>query len=78
MNYVESIDHKWGELDCDATVANETTRRLALCNMDWDHITAEDIMLILASFLPTGGHIKAVHVSTYSSVLKFFVLCLLH
>lgn len=37
---------KWGELDADAERTEEATRRLAVCNMDWDRVGAEDIFLV--------------------------------
>ncbi len=41
----ETFD-KWGELDADAEQTEEPTRRLAVCNMDWDRVGAEDIFLV--------------------------------
>ncbi|KAH7300245.1 hypothetical protein KP509_24G052900 [Ceratopteris richardii] len=38
------------------------TRRLALVNMDWDHIRAVDILAVMNSFLPKGGQILSVSV----------------
>jgi hypothetical protein len=37
---------KWGELDGDAEQTEEPTRRLAVCNMDWDRVGPEDIFLV--------------------------------
>lgn len=54
------IEHVWGELDNDAPRTEESTRRLAVCNMDWDRIRAVDIMVLLSSFLPPGGSILKV------------------
>ncbi|EDV45464.1 ESF1 homolog [Drosophila erecta] len=56
------IDHVWGELDNDAEHTEESTRRLAVCNMDWDRIRAEDLMVMLSSFLPPGGSILSVKI----------------
>ncbi|XP_016937091.2 ESF1 homolog [Drosophila suzukii] len=56
------IDHVWGELDNDAEHTEESTRRLAVCNMDWDRIRAEDLMVLLSSFLPPGGSIVSVKI----------------
>lgn len=56
------IEHVWGELDNDAPRMDESTRRLAACNMDWDRIRASDIMVLCSSFLPPGGTILSVKV----------------
>ncbi len=59
---VEQFD-KWGELDRDAEVAEEATRRVAVCNMDWDRVGAQDIFIAMSSFCPTGkGGVKSVKV----------------
>ncbi|XP_030567000.1 ESF1 homolog [Drosophila novamexicana] len=56
------IDHVWGELDMDAECTEEATRRLAVCNMDWDRIRAQDLMVLLSSFLPPGGSVLSVKI----------------
>lgn len=38
------VVHDWGELDHDVPVASNVTRRLAVCNMDWDRVTASDLL----------------------------------
>jgi len=53
---------KWGELDRDAERTEESTRRLALCNMDWDRVGADDIFLALSSFCPSAGSVKQVDI----------------
>ena len=36
--------HGWGNLDEDAKrIENAETARLAVCNIDWDRITANDL-----------------------------------
>jgi hypothetical protein len=57
------MDHNWGELDRDAERTDETTNRLAVCNMDWDRIRATDLMVLFNSFLPPGGILHSVTVS---------------
>ena len=48
------IVQEWGELDAEAERTNEITRRLAVCNMDWDRIRAVDMMVVFSSFLSAG------------------------
>ncbi|XP_015184806.1 PREDICTED: ESF1 homolog isoform X2 [Polistes dominula] len=57
---IEDIEHGWGELDKDAETTDEITRRLAVCNMNWDRIRAVDLMVLFHSFLPSGGIIHSV------------------
>ena len=37
------VHHGWGELDKDVPESLETSSRLAVCNMDWDHVSAQDL-----------------------------------
>ena len=37
---------KWGELDHEAERTEDATDRLAVCNMDWDRVGADDIFLV--------------------------------
>jgi hypothetical protein len=55
---------RWGELDRDAETTEEATARLAVCNMDWDRVGADDLFLALSSFCPAGGAVKSVKVFT--------------
>ncbi|XP_017470870.1 PREDICTED: ESF1 homolog [Rhagoletis zephyria] len=55
-----NIDHIWGELDQEAETTEESTNRLAVCNMDWDRIRAVDLMVLFSSFLPPGGSVLSV------------------
>ncbi|CAL1536179.1 unnamed protein product [Lymnaea stagnalis] len=54
------IDHKWNELHTDAPAISESTRRLAVCNMDWDYVKAQDLFILFKSFVPEGGQVKSV------------------
>lgn len=56
------IEHVWGELDRNAETTEDSSKRLAACNMDWDKIRAVDIMVLCNSFLPPGGSILSVKV----------------
>ena len=56
------LDHGWGELDKDALEAPEATRRLAACNMDWDRLKADDLLMLFNSFKPKGGAVYSVKV----------------
>ncbi|XP_049280035.1 ESF1 homolog [Anopheles funestus] len=54
------IEHGWGEIDGDAERTDDSTKRLAVCHMDWDRIRAVDVMVLLSSFLPPGSAIESV------------------
>lgn len=56
------IDHVWGELDNNAETTEESTKRLAVCNMDWDRVRAVDLMVLFSSFLPPGGAVLSVKI----------------
>ena len=56
----------WGELDADAPVAAGATRRFAACSLDWDHIKAQDLLIVFNSFKGTSGVVQAVKVSEVS------------
>lgn len=56
------IEHVWGQLDNDAPRTEESTKRLACCNLDWDRIRASDILVLCSSFLPPGGSIISVKI----------------
>ncbi|KAJ5934473.1 hypothetical protein N7466_004020 [Penicillium verhagenii] len=43
----------------------EVTERIAVVNLDWDNIRAEDLMAVFSSFLPPGG--RVLNVSVYPS-----------
>ncbi|KAE9466348.1 hypothetical protein C3L33_01737, partial [Rhododendron williamsianum] len=41
---------------------DKETHRLAVVNLDWSHVTAADLFVLLSSFLPKGGQILSVSV----------------
>ncbi|KAF7717728.1 Uncharacterized protein PECH_007675 [Penicillium ucsense] len=43
----------------------EVTNRIAVVNLDWDNIRAEDLMACFSSFLPAGG--RVLNVTVYPS-----------
>ncbi|KAF7155092.1 hypothetical protein CNMCM5623_005300 [Aspergillus felis] len=43
----------------------EVTNRIAVVNLDWDNIRAEDLMAVFSSFVPTGA--RVLKVSVYPS-----------
>ena len=54
---------KWGELDHEADSTKEATNRIAVCNMDWDRVDAQDIYIAMSSFCPTGSAgVKSVRI----------------
>ncbi|XP_033104919.1 ESF1 homolog [Anneissia japonica] len=58
----EELEHEWGELDADAPRSEDTSRRIAVCNADWDRIKAADLMAVFHSFKPTGGLVQSVKI----------------
>ncbi|XP_075557757.1 ESF1 homolog [Dermacentor variabilis] len=55
-------DVAWGELDRDAPKSDDISRRLALCNLDWDKLRAHDLFMLLNSFKPPGGIVQRVSI----------------
>lgn len=37
------IVHSWGDLESNVLRSEAVGRRLALCNMDWDRVSAQDL-----------------------------------
>ncbi|OTA94283.1 hypothetical protein M434DRAFT_394837 [Hypoxylon sp. CO27-5] len=40
----------------------EVTKRIAIVNLDWDHIKSADLMALFNSFVPKGGRIERVSI----------------
>lgn len=55
--YLES--NPWGELDRSVKRVEWASRRIAVCNMDWDRLSAEDLLTVLNSFKPAVGAITS-------------------
>ncbi|CAF0874366.1 unnamed protein product [Rotaria sp. Silwood1] len=53
---------EWNEFDDKCARSDEVSRRLAVCNMDWDRVRAVDIFILLNSWKPSDGVIKSVTV----------------
>ncbi|XP_073528309.1 ESF1 homolog [Phyllobates terribilis] len=56
------IEHSWREMDKEAPRGDEVTRRLAVCNMDWDRLKAKDLLALFNSFKPKGGIVFSVKI----------------
>ncbi|RUS82405.1 hypothetical protein EGW08_009857 [Elysia chlorotica] len=56
------VDHKWNELHTEAPGVTDSTKRLAVCNMDWDFVKAQDLFVLFKSFVPDGGAVKSVSI----------------
>ncbi|CAL5072368.1 unnamed protein product [Urochloa decumbens] len=46
----------------DTPMVDKETHRLAVVNMDWDHIKAVDLYMVMTSCLPKGGRVLSVSV----------------
>uniref|UniRef100_A0A1I7TZB6 NUC153 domain-containing protein n=1 Tax=Caenorhabditis tropicalis TaxID=1561998 RepID=A0A1I7TZB6_9PELO len=63
----EKVDDKTGgieldlaNLDRDVDQVEWTSRRLAVCNLEWDNMNCEDILMLVKSFTPQGGFVVSV------------------
>ncbi|KAG5977174.1 hypothetical protein E4U56_000138 [Claviceps arundinis] len=45
----------------------EVTNRIAVVNLDWDHVKSTDLMALFSSFLPEGSSERIVKISVYPS-----------
>lgn len=58
----EDIEHPWGEMDVSTKTTETATRRLAVCNLDWDRVTATDLFVLFNSFKRRDGVIESVKI----------------
>lgn len=59
---VEEEDEVEQEAQKDNVPAGEVSTRIAIVNLDWDNIRADDLMAVFSSFLPSGGRLLKVAV----------------
>lgn len=66
----EQFDHKWNEWDKDVPQTQTATKRLAICNIDWDRINANDLYVLFNSFKHSNGSILSVKIFPSEMGLK--------
>lgn len=49
---IDKLNYDWQPLDHDAEVAEQSTRRLAIQNLDWDYLDVKDIYTLIHSVRP--------------------------
>ncbi|CAL1275705.1 unnamed protein product [Larinioides sclopetarius] len=58
----DEFDHNWEEWHEQAPDTDQIFKRLAVCNMDWDRIRADDLFTVFNSFKPASGTINSVKI----------------
>lgn len=62
--------HPWADqTEPEVPTVEESSCRLAICNMNWDYISAQDLMLLCNSFKPQHGTVISVTVSGERAVV---------
>ncbi|MDR3582078.1 MAG: hypothetical protein P4L67_02265 [Candidatus Pacebacteria bacterium] len=59
---MKSEEDLWNEEQEKAPVAEKASKRLAVQNLDWDQITAKDLLAIFNSLCREGGHVEKVEI----------------
>lgn len=62
VDVAEDGDVQYPDQRGESVPMGEVTTRIAVVNLDWDNIRAEDLMAVFSSFTPTGGQILKVSV----------------
>ncbi|EPS38072.1 hypothetical protein H072_8222 [Dactylellina haptotyla CBS 200.50] len=61
----EAEDAETAAQEAEAVPLGDISSRIAVVNLDWDHVKATDLFVVLSSFAPIGG--KVLNVSIYPS-----------
>ncbi|CAP26268.1 Protein CBG06109 [Caenorhabditis briggsae] len=56
----QGIELDLANLDRDVDQVEWTSRRLAVCNLEWDQMNCEDILMLVKSFTPQEGSVVSV------------------
>ncbi|KAK0404367.1 hypothetical protein QR680_017425 [Steinernema hermaphroditum] len=59
---VEDGDDDCADLDKNVERVEWASRRLAICNMDWDRVSADDLFVLFSSFKPPNGNLLSITV----------------
>lgn len=54
--------NSWGEMDRSVRRVEWASHRIAICNLEWDRLKAEDLMVVLNSFKPAAGVLHSVSI----------------
>lgn len=74
---LSSSDEDWDELDDEGweeeeenIEIGEESRRLALFGVDWDHLSAVDVLSTFRSFCPNGGKVTSIWINRERDMVK--------